>query len=123
MFLVEKSGIFIFEKAIGEEIDVYSLWTNSDRPFIILGNMKRSSVRRNFDIAHELGHLLLHYKVEFTNLDTKEHKNIENEANLFAGAFLLPKKSFLQDMETVSRVTNPDAYLDLKRNGKHHFKF
>lgn len=60
MFLVEKSGIFIFEKAIGEEIDAYSLWTNSDRPFIILGNMKRSSVRRNFDIAHELGHLLLH---------------------------------------------------------------
>lgn len=118
MFLVEKSGIFIFEKAIGEEIDVYSLWTNSDRPFIILGNMKRSSVRRNFDIAHELGHLLLHYKVEFTNLDTKEHKNIENEANLFAGAFLLPKKSFLQDMETVSRVTNPDAYLDLKKKWK-----
>ena len=118
MFLVEKSGIFIFEKAIGEEIDAYSLWTNSDRPFIILGNMKRSSVRRNFDIAHELGHLLLHYKVEFTNLDTKEHKNIENEANLFAGAFLLPKKSFLQDMETVSRVTNPDAYLDLKKKWK-----
>lgn len=118
MFLVEKSGIFIFEKAIGEEINAYSLWTNSDRPFIILGNMKRSSVRRNFDIAHELGHLLLHYKVEFTNLDTKEHKNIENEANLFAGAFLLPKKSFLQDMETVSRVTNPDAYLDLKKKWK-----
>lgn len=118
MFLVEKSGIFIFEKAIGEEIDAYSLWTNSDRPFIILGNMKRSSVRRNFDIAHELGHLLLHYKVEFTNLDTKEHKNIENEANLFAGAFLLPKKSFLQDMETVSRVTNPDVYLDLKKKWK-----
>ena len=118
MFLVEKSGIFIFEKAIGEEIDAYSLWTNSDRPFIILGNMKRSSVRRNFDIAHELGHLLLHYKVEFTNLDTKEHKNIENEANLFAGAFLLPKKSFLQDMETVSRVTTPDAYLDLKKKWK-----
>ena len=118
MFLVEKSGIFIFEKAIGEEIDAYSLWTNSDRPFIILGNMKRSSVRRNFDIAHELGHLLLHYKVEFTNLDTKEHKNIENEANLFAGAFLLPKKSFLQDMETVSRVTNPDAYLNLKKKWK-----
>lgn len=118
MFLVEKSGIFIFEKAIGEEIDAYSLWTNSDRPFIILGNMKRSSVRRNFDIAHELGHLLLHYKVEFTNLDTKEHKNIENEANLFAGAFLLPKKSFLQDMETVSRVTNPNAYLDLKKKWK-----
>jgi len=60
MFLVEKSGVFVFEKAIGDEIDAYSLWTKQDLPFIMLGNLKRSAVRRNFDIAHELGHLLLH---------------------------------------------------------------
>lgn len=118
MFLIEKSGVFIFEKPIGEEIDAYSLWTKQDRPFIILGNIKRSAVRRNFDIAHELGHLLLHYKVEFTNLDRKEHKVIENEANLFAGAFLLPEESFLEDMKTIARVTNPDAYIDLKKKWK-----
>jgi Zn-dependent peptidase ImmA (M78 family)/DNA-binding XRE family transcriptional regulator len=118
MFLVEKSGVFIFEKPIGEEIDAYSLWTKQDRPFIILGNLKRSAVRRNFDIAHELGHLLLHYKVEFTHLDRKEHKAIEKEANLFAGAFLLPEKSFLEDMKSIARVTNPDAYIDLKKKWK-----
>lgn len=118
MFLIEKSGVFIFEKPIGEEIDAYSLWTNQDRPFIILGNIKRSAVRRNFDIAHELGHLLLHYKVEFTNLDRKEHKTIENEANLFAGAFLLPEEPFLEDMKFVDHITNPDAYIDLKKKWK-----
>jgi Zn-dependent peptidase ImmA (M78 family)/transcriptional regulator with XRE-family HTH domain len=118
MFLIEKSGVFIFEKPIGEEIDAYSLWTKQDRPFIILGNLKRSAVRRNFDIAHELGHLLLHYKVEFTHLDRKEHKAIENEANLFAGAFLLPEESFLEDMKNIARVTNPDAYTDLKKKWK-----
>ncbi len=79
MFLVEKSGVFIFEKAIGEETDAYSLWTKQDRPFIMLGNLKRSAVRRNFDIAHELGHLLLHYRVEFTSLDRKEYKSLEQE--------------------------------------------
>src|SRR5699024_180368 len=88
MFLIEKSGVFIFEKAIGEDIDAYSLWTSEDRPFIILGNLKRSAVRRNFDLAHELGHLLLHYKTEFTHLDKSGYKEIEKEANLFAGAFL-----------------------------------
>ncbi|MCZ0704477.1 Zn-dependent peptidase ImmA (M78 family)/DNA-binding XRE family transcriptional regulator [Natronobacillus azotifigens] len=115
IFFIEKSGVFLFEKSIGEEIDAYSLWTETDRPFIMLGNLKRSAVRRNFDIAHELGHLLLHYKVEFTNLDRKEHKALENEANLFAGAFLLPEEAFLEDMNAVVSVTNPDAYIDLKK--------
>ncbi|WP_217587549.1 helix-turn-helix domain-containing protein [Lentibacillus saliphilus] len=118
MFLVEKSGIFVFEKAIGEDIDAYSVWTNQDRPFIMLGNLKRSAVRRNFDIAHELGHLLLHYQVEFSNLDRQEHKAIEKEANQFAGAFLLPKDEFLKDMQSIARVTNPDAYIDLKTKWK-----
>src|SRR5690625_437585 len=118
MFLVEKSGVFIFEKSIGEEIDAYSLWTKQNRPFIILGNLKRSAVRRNFDIAHELGHLLLHYRVEFTSLDRKEHKEIENEANHFANAFLLPEEPFLDDMQAIAHVTNPDAYIDLKEKWK-----
>lgn len=115
MFLIEKSGVFVFEKAIGEEIDAYSLWTSKERPYIILGNMKRSAVRRNFDIAHELGHLLLHYRLEFNNLDRKEHKLLENEANLFAGAFLLPEDEFIGDMRNIFHVTNPDAYIDLKK--------
>lgn len=118
MFLIEKSGVFVFEKTIGEDIDAYSLWTKQNRPFIILGNLKRSAVRRNFDIAHELGHLLLHYRVEFTSLDRKEHKEIENEANHFANAFLLPEEPFLDDMQAIAHVTNPDAYIDLKEKWK-----
>ncbi|MDP1394436.1 XRE family transcriptional regulator [Lysinibacillus capsici] len=115
LFLIEKSGVFVFEKAIGEEIDAYSLWTSNERPYIILGNIKRSAARRNFDIAHELGHLLLHYRLEFNNLDRKEHKLIESEANLFAGAFLLPEDEFISDMRNIFHVTNPDAYIDLKK--------
>ncbi|WP_268624293.1 helix-turn-helix domain-containing protein [Paenibacillus alvei] len=118
LFQIEKSGVFVFEKAIGEEIDAYSLWTRNDRPYIILGNLKRSAARRNFDLAHELGHLLLHYQLEFVNLDRKEHKNIENEANMFAGALLLPEDEFSLDMKDVSRLTNPDDYVDLKKKWK-----
>src|SRR5699024_4609479 len=30
MFLIEKSGAFIFEKSTGDEIDAYSLWTENN---------------------------------------------------------------------------------------------
>ncbi|MFD1362865.1 ImmA/IrrE family metallo-endopeptidase [Lentibacillus salinarum] len=36
----------------------------------------------------------------------------------FAGIFLLPEESFLADVQTINRVTNPDAYIDLKTKWK-----
>jgi Zn-dependent peptidase ImmA (M78 family)/DNA-binding XRE family transcriptional regulator len=114
LFLLEKAGAFIFEKEIGDKIDAYSLWTEEDRAYIILGSVKKSAVRRNFDLAHELGHLLLHYKVEFTMLDKKSYKTIEDEANSFAAEFLLPENEFRKDCEGIAKVSNPDAYIDIK---------
>ncbi|MBA4538150.1 XRE family transcriptional regulator [Bacillus aquiflavi] len=115
LFLLEKAGAFIFEKEIGETIDAYSLWSKDDRPYIILGSIKKSAVRRNFDLAHELGHLLLHYKVEFTMQDKKSYRQLEDEANQFASMFLLPEDSFRKDCNGIVKVSNPDAYLDLKQ--------
>ena len=115
LFLLEKAGTFVLEKEIGETIDAYSLWTEEDRPYIMLGSIKKSAVRRNFDLAHELGHLLLHYKVEFTMQDKKSYKQLENEADAFAAEFLLPEKPFKTDCSGVAKVSNPDAYLDIKQ--------
>ncbi|WP_346014193.1 XRE family transcriptional regulator [Sporosarcina sp. E16_8] len=115
LFLLEKAGVFIFEKEIGHTIDAYSLWSEDERPYIILGSIKKSAVRRNFDLAHELGHLLLHYKVEFTMQDKKSYKNIEDEANNFASAFLLPEEQFRKDCRGIGKRSNPDAYVDIKQ--------
>jgi Zn-dependent peptidase ImmA (M78 family)/DNA-binding XRE family transcriptional regulator len=116
LFALEKKGVFIFEKAIGDKIDAYSLWSNDgQRPFIILGNLKKSAARRNFDLAHELGHLLLHYKVEFSSLDSRNYKQVEDEADIFAGAFLLPSDKFTEDFNQIPRNSNPDSYLELKK--------
>lgn len=115
LYLLEKSGCFIFEKEIGERIDAYSVWSEDDRAYIILGNMKKSAVRRNFDLAHELGHLLMHYKVEFTMQDKESYKDLEKEANKFASEFLLPRKQFIHDFSFIDKKSNPDAYLDLKK--------
>lgn len=114
LFHLEKSGVFIFEKSIGETIDAYSLWTEDDIPYIVLGNIKKSAARRNFDLAHELGHLLLHYKTEFNMLDKPAYKIKEDEAHLFASEFLMPMKAFTEDVSKINKVSNPDAYRELK---------
>jgi Zn-dependent peptidase ImmA (M78 family)/DNA-binding XRE family transcriptional regulator len=114
LYRLELSGIYILEKNMGSNIDAYSTWTNQEKPFIILGNKKKSAVRRNFDLAHELAHLLLHYKMDMDSLTKDEHKKVEKEANDFASFFLLPKKQFLEDFSTISKKSNPDSYIDLK---------
>lgn len=114
MYKLELSGIYILEKNMGTSIDAYSTWTSQDKPFIILGNKKKSSVRRNFDLAHELGHLLLHHKIDMDSLTKDEHKIIEQEANHFASCLLLPKEPFLKDFSAMTKKSNPDSYLDLK---------
>lgn len=118
LFLIEKSGAFIFEKSFGDTVDACSTWSSSGIPYIILGNIKKTAVRRNFDLAHELGHLLLHYKMDITDLNNKEYSTIEKEANTFARHFLLPKEEFLSDLKTVSKISNPDAYSVLKKKWK-----
>jgi len=115
LFLLEKSGAFVFEKEIGDTIDAYSLWSEDDRPYIVLGSIKKSAVRRNFDLAHELGHLLLHYKVEFTMQEKRAYKILEHEADTFASIFLLPEEQFLNDCKQIVKKSNPDAYIDLKQ--------
>lgn len=114
LYKLELSGIYILEKNMGTSIDAYSTWTSQEKPFIILGNKKKSAVRRNFDLAHELGHLLLHDKIDMDSLTKDEHKMIEKEANDFASFFLLPKEPFLKDFSTISKKSNPESYLDLK---------
>lgn len=114
LYKLELTGIYILEKNMGTSIDAYSTWTSQEKPFIILGNKKKSSVRRNFDLAHELGHLLLHYKIDMDSLTKDEHKIIEKEANDFASFFLLPKDQFLKDFSTISKKSNPESYLDIK---------
>lgn len=114
LYKLEMSGIFILEKNMGSKIDAYSTWTKDDRAFIILGSMKKSSVRRNFDLAHELGHLLMHRHIDMDSLSRDEHKVIEKEANDFASYFLLPEKEFMRDFEQIKKRSNPYSYVEMK---------
>ncbi|MGV2929323.1 XRE family transcriptional regulator [Macrococcus capreoli] len=115
LFNLEKAGIIIFEKQIDENADAYSFWTEDKHSaFIILGNDKNIAVRRTFDLAHELGHLLLHQNVEFEFLENKEYRILEEEANIFASMFLLPEDEFMKDFDQIDKKSNPDSYIMMK---------
>ncbi len=75
-------------------LDAFS-WVVNDRPIIILTSNKESAVRSRFDAAHELGHLLLHKKI---NITPSQLKLIETQADRFAAAFLLPERQFIKDV-------------------------
>jgi len=110
--LLESKGIAVcrYELA-GEKVEAFSFW-NGSRPFIFMASEKESAVRARFDLAHELGHLILHRWVDEAELeDPKILKKIEAEADLFAGAFLLPRSSFPNEVYTLRL----DAFIDLKR--------
>lgn len=119
LYHLEKSGIYISERLINGQADAYSAWSKNGRPFIILG-VGKSSVRRNFDLAHELGHLLLHQQIDFEELSAADLEEKEREANQFASYFLLPEEEFLRDFHDLvgKRVSNPDQYVLLKQ--KYH---
>jgi len=92
--LLEKRGFIIGNLGIEErDVDAISEWSNNERPYILMGNHKKSAARMRFNLAHELGHIVLHRNLDREHFEVY-HKKIEAQANLFAGHFLMPKESF-----------------------------
>jgi len=97
--LLQEKGFIISRIEFGEQkIDAFSQWFNN-YPYIILGSDKSSATRSRFDLAHELGHLILHVHIDPEMMMKKNvFDRLEKEANYFAGAFLLPRDSFPQEV-------------------------
>ncbi|MBL1228028.1 XRE family transcriptional regulator [Enterococcus sp. BWB1-3] len=113
LLALEKSGIHVLEKNVGGKADAYSAWSTEDIPIIVLG-IKKSAVRRNFDLAHELGHLLLHSHIDFLGLEKNERQQIEREADYFASCLLLPEQLLRTEFKAIKKISNPDSYIPLK---------
>ncbi|HCW0277741.1 TPA: ImmA/IrrE family metallo-endopeptidase [Pseudomonas aeruginosa] len=87
--VVERAGAVVaFFQDASTEVDALSIV--SRRPVIVRNDAKQSPFRLRFDIAHELGHLVLH-----EGQVTGDRKT-ESEANRFASAFLLPRTTFMK---------------------------
>jgi len=99
--LFENNGIIVSKIELCEpKLDAFSAWNSADnRPYIVANIDKHSAVRWRFNISHELGHLVMHKNVGNKQLaNLRNFKIIEQQANRFAGAFLLPPESFARDI-------------------------
>ena len=121
MRTVEQNGIIVTTFATDtDDIDAFSQYidiNDSDVYIIALSSNKESAARINFDIAHELGHIMLHeWSEDEEVLSREEFKAKEKEANEFAAAFLLPEASFVPEVSLDPQKL--DYYVQLKRRWK-----
>lgn len=107
--LVENAGVIVCPMhSAFERVDAFSYWCEQ-RPFMFLLLGKNSPSRSRFDVAHELGHLIMHCDCSPGNPE------LEQQANKFASAFLLPKSTF--GSECPSRL-DWNHFLELKQRWK-----
>ncbi|MGS4986274.1 XRE family transcriptional regulator [Pseudosulfitobacter sp. RP-4] len=83
------------------------------RPFIGHNIRHTTAARARFNIAHELGHVLLHRSVAKDDLENLAFFNhIEKQAHRFAGALLFPRTAFYREV----RYASLSAFELLKRD-------
>ncbi|MCA0150305.1 XRE family transcriptional regulator [Rossellomorea vietnamensis] len=99
--LCERLGIIVFSTVLdNEKIDACTVFYKN-RPYILLNKDRISSVRLRFNIAHELGHIILHSGYSEKDVkDKSKHKRIELEANRFASSFLMPEAGIVPELSS-----------------------
>ncbi|BBN93865.1 MULTISPECIES: XRE family transcriptional regulator [Deinococcus] len=110
---VERHGFLVSRFDVGaDDIDAYSFRARNGRGVIALNDYKVNHFRSRFDLAHELGHLLLHGDVKQKDLDdAQKYERLERQAHRFAAALLLPAEPLLADVYSLDL----DALLLLKQ--------
>jgi Zn-dependent peptidase ImmA (M78 family)/transcriptional regulator with XRE-family HTH domain len=93
--VLEENGIILVHETVEcPDMDAVSCWQGG-RPFILSSAEINSGPRSTYNLAHELGHIVLHAGVE---VSAENLSQIEKQANRFAGAFLLPRETFSQEV-------------------------
>lgn len=93
--VMETNGIILLREPVQcADMDAVSCWQGG-RPFVLFAAEVSSGPRTAFNLAHELGHIVLHAGVE---INSQNLNPIEKQANRFASALLLPQESFSQEI-------------------------
>jgi Zn-dependent peptidase ImmA (M78 family)/DNA-binding XRE family transcriptional regulator len=106
--LLEAKGVRVFSlRENSKSIDAFSLWRR-DIPYVFL-NTYKTPERSRFDAAHELGHLTLHKHGGAIG----GGRTVEDQANQFASAFLMPESSVrarLQRVQSLDQIVTAKEY-------------
>lgn len=109
----ESAGVIIVREETGiAAIEGLSSWSDLlSRPIVLLSADKANAFRSRFDLAHELGHLILHKRIPRAD-ERDRYNQMERQAHQFAGALLLPAETFAKEVRV---PTNLDNLLILKQ--------
>jgi Zn-dependent peptidase ImmA (M78 family) len=97
--LLESRGVRVF--SLSEEcpdMDAFSFW-RAETPYVLLNTLKTAEHSR-MDAAHELGHLVMHWRGQVG------HKDAEHEAQLFGSAFLMPRGDVIAETRPGARLND-----------------
>jgi Zn-dependent peptidase ImmA (M78 family)/DNA-binding XRE family transcriptional regulator len=97
LLVLENAGIPVCNLEImSEKQDGFCFHSKTlQRIFVGINTQNVSAVRARYDAAHELGHIVLHSKVTPQQIrDPSLHRQLEQQAHRFAGAFLFPRSAF-----------------------------
>jgi Zn-dependent peptidase ImmA (M78 family) len=106
--VLERNGLLIVKTDLfNEKTD--GLSTISDKgAHIIYLNERMPNDRQRYSLAHELGHMIMHFDIP------SDSENVEQEADRFASEFLMPEKEIKNSL----RNLNFNKLGDLKRYWK-----
>lgn len=91
--LLEANGIIVFPFDFEtDKIDGLSVITSMGYK-IIFSNSSMPEDRKRFSLAHELGHLVMHFDTA-----PQFEETVEEEANRFAAEFLLPTEEIVKEL-------------------------
>lgn len=91
--LIEAAGVPVYSMDLGhDKLFAMSMPGTVGRHVIVLNNRQPASMQR-FSLAHELGHLAMH-----NGLSSDE---MEQQADQFAGALLMPKEDIQRDLSNL----------------------
>lgn len=108
--LAERLGVLVvFSAPQTASIDAYSLEV-SGRPIIVLNPQKNDYYRQRFDVAHELGHLIMHVDAE------PGGKIAEEQANRFAAEFLTPAEQIRTSLPSTTTKKGWERLAQLKEH-------
>ncbi len=114
MLAAEGAGVVVVREETNiPVIEGLSCWSEElgGRPLVHLSSDKANGFRSRFDLAHEIGHLVLHKHLPAPP-DKETYNLMEKQAHLFAGALLLPAQTFADE---VRLPVNLDGLLALKQ--------
>lgn len=99
--VLENNGFIVtFFDLEAKTLDAFSQLYEG-RPFIVAGTQNCTAVRTRFNLAHELGHIILHENfLEGTIRKTPMFKKMEEQAHRFAAAFLFPQSAFCAEISS-----------------------